>query len=193
MRFCNCKNINAEEMKVDQLKSMVDDKLSEQLDNLEQYYEKATETLVKPGPASVFDQFRDRAIEIFKKQRTLAPDQTIDKLIENSLQKAVDMFDQEKIPGDNDSESGASKEQTIFQKTRQFIQMQNEEWIARIVQSTLNEAETKKNSENVQIERVKKYFQLIIMKMIDLCDKCAEVQSTVDAYNREIKKVEQSK
>lgn len=31
------------------------------------------------------------------------------------------------------------------------------------------------------------------MKMIDLCDKCAEVQSTIDAYNREIKKVEQSK
>ena len=29
--------------------------------------------------------------------------------------------------------------------------------------------------------------------MIDLCDKCAEVQSTVDAYNRELKKVEQSK
>lgn len=85
------------------------------------------------------------------------------------------MFDTEQIPEECFAGKKDQKEDNIFQKVQRFVQNQNEEWIAKLVQTTLNETEMKTATENLQIEKVKKYFSLIIAKMIDLCDKCAEV------------------
>lgn len=107
-------------MDIQQLQNMVNTKFTEQLQNLEQYYSHSTTTREKPGPASVFDQFRDHAVEIFEKQRILSPNQTIDQLIEESLQKAVNMFESEDITEGCVAKKD-QKEDTIFQKVVQFV------------------------------------------------------------------------